>query len=158
MRRGLRRFLRARVSGAHQQERGSVSVFTLGALIVVLLLIIVLTVAAGTHLERKKLWNLTDSITLEISDTATYQAHIGSELGTATVRNEVAEVLANRVNSGIQFEGLRVGPRTEFTAPDAVTVHLVATTRPGTLPWVLAPWSDGITIEAESSSYITLPD
>lgn len=149
----------ARGSPAHcDTERGSTTVFTLGLVIVVLLLITVTTTAAAVHLERKRLWNLTDALTLEISDALSFEAHLGHPLDTGRVRDILGDALTDGSAHGPPDGLIVLGENTGFTPPDVVTVHLEATHRPGPLPWILAPWTDGIGIAAEARTRITVPD
>lgn len=139
-------------------ERGSTTVFTLGLVIVVLLLIVVVTSAASVHLERKRLWNLTDSIALEVSDALTLQTHMELEVGAREVRSTIDDALARLSSPEVGSERITVGPRTDFSEPDRVTVHLVTAHRPGPLPWILAPWSEGIVLEAAATTVIAVPN
>lgn len=146
-------------------ERGSTTVFTAGLLALVLIVVVLVSVAAAVHLERKRLWNLADSIALEVSDAVTYQAHLDGTVSSELVFRHVQEVLSQPRDGLADFEYLTVGNHTGYAQPDPgstslgrVTVHLRATHKPGLLPWMLLPWSDGIEIEAQSRSNISRPN
>lgn len=139
--------------------------FTAGLLSLVLIVVVLVSVAAAVHLERKRLWNLADSVALEVSDAVTYQAHLDGVVSSDLVSRHVQEVLARPRDGLADFELLTIGNQTGYAQSGAdsaalgrVTVHLRATHKPGMLPWMLLPWSEGIEIEAESRANVSRPD
>ena len=134
-------------------------ILTLGFVVVALLLITVVVSAAGVHLERKRLLALADLLALEGADAvgddryfvpgAGREAAGGVPLTDATVRASVERYLRDNPGAATAWD--------EFAVLDAATpdgrsaqVRLGAVVRPVLMNWVLAPWSDGIALEAES--------
>lgn len=139
-------------------ERGSTTVFTIGLLALVLATVLLVATSAAVHLERKRLWNFADTVALEISDEITYQGHLTGTVGAENVIKAAEARIFNPQTQQEEFENLTLGSRTGLVGGDQVRVHLAITHRPGSLPWMLLPWSDGIAVEAESVSNFTPPN
>ena len=134
---------------------------TLGFVVVALLLLTVVVSAAGVHLERKRLLALADLLALEgadaVGDNRYFVPGAGREasgtggvpLTDASVRAAVDGYLRDNPDASAAWDELAV---LDASTPDGRTaqVHLGAVVRPAFLSWVLAPWSDGIALEAES--------
>src|SRR5690625_6302922 len=58
-------------------ERGNTTLLSIGLLALILAAVLAIATAASVHLERKRLWNLADTLALEISDAATYETQHG---------------------------------------------------------------------------------
>lgn len=161
MRGRLRVALRARASAARGDD-GQITLLTIGFLAVALMLVVVVVSATGVHLERKRLVALADLAALDAADSLDGEAYLASgvadEVGEgglplrdAGVRDAVDRYVAadaDETSRWAQFAVVDAGTPDGRTA----TVHLAAVVRPPLLGWVLAPWSDGITIEAQSSA------
>lgn len=142
----------------HDDERGSTTIFAIGLLVMVLIVVVLVSTAAAVHLERKRLWNYADSLALDASDALTYEAHLDSSVTDAEVVEQVTKFVNSPRPGDPSFTNTTIGTRTGYRDSGQVVVHLHATHKPGSLPWMLAPWSNGIAIEAESVANITVPD
>ena len=117
--------------------------------------------AAGVHLERKRLLALADLLALEGADAVGDNRYFvpeggreapesgGVPLTDASVRASVDGYLRDNPDAAAAWDEFAV---LGATTPDGRTaeVRLGAVVRPVLLSWVLAPWSDGIALEAES--------
>ncbi|WP_315093475.1 pilus assembly protein TadG-related protein [uncultured Cellulomonas sp.] len=142
-------------------DDGQVMILTLGFVVVALLLITVVVSAAGVHLERKRLLALADLLALEAADAVGDDRYFapgagqgdpdteGLPLTDASVRAAVDRYLRDNRGAATEWEDVAV---LSATTPDgrSAHVHLGAVVRPALVSWVLAPWSDGIPLEAES--------
>lgn len=152
----MSRALRARRASG---DDGQVMILTLGFVVVALLLLTVVVSAAGVHLERKRLLALADLLALEGADAVGDTPYFvpgeagpragGVPLTDASVRASVDRYLRDNPGAAAAWDEFAV---LDATTPDGRTaeVHLGAVVRPMFLSWVLAPWSDGIALEAES--------
>ncbi|WP_447925550.1 pilus assembly protein TadG-related protein [Georgenia muralis] len=141
---------------------------TLGFAVLLLTLVLVVVSASAVHIERKRLLALADSIAADAADAVDLDAYYSAgvpagttqaggpttvPLSDATVRAAVDGYLASAPAAVVgEFAELRVLEPTG--SPDGVTaeVTLGATVRPPLLPWVLAPWSEGIALKATSTA------
>src|SRR5690625_480387 len=136
-------------------ERGNTTLLSIGLLALILAAVLAIATAASVHLERKRLWNLAGTLALEISDAATYETQHGQIVNSQFVAQRISARIAAPLSSQEIFDGLRVGSNTDAINSELVRIHLRSTYQPGTLPWMLIPWSDGIEIEAESTANIS---
>lgn len=140
-------------------EDGQIMILTLGFVVIALLLITVVASAAHVHLERKRLLALADVLALEGADAVAGERYYapgsdhdpGLPLTDGAVRDEVEQYLRDNPDAAGQWDQFVV---LDASTPDGTSahVHLGAVTHPVVLSWVLAPWQDGITLEAESSA------
>ncbi|NYI57469.1 pilus assembly protein TadG-related protein [Cellulomonas soli] len=143
-------------------DDGQVTLLTIGFVAVALMLVVVVVSATGVHLERKRLVALADLAALDAADALSSEQYFGAGVGQglvgdglplrdAQVQDEVARYVAAdaaETSRWAQFAVVEAGTPDGRTA----TVRLAAVVRPPLLGWVLAPWSGGVTIEAESSA------
>ncbi|WP_309135312.1 pilus assembly protein TadG-related protein [Cellulomonas sp.] len=146
--------LRGHASG----DDGQVTVLALGLAVLVLLLVTVTVSATGVHLDRKRLLATADLAALAAADAVADDRYFGGAasrgpagvpLTDAGVRAAVEDYVRAHPEAGARWGGVSV---LEASTPDgrSVVVRLRAVTRPVLLSWVMAPWSDGITLEAQS--------
>ena len=142
-------------------DDGQVMILTLGFVVVALLLLTVVVSAAGVHLERKRLLALADLLALEGADAVGDDRYFvpgagreapgtgGLPLTDAAVRASVDRYLRDNPGAATAWDEFAV---LDATTPDgrSAQVRLGAVVRPVLMSWVLAPWSDGIALEAES--------
>ncbi|WP_243884286.1 pilus assembly protein TadG-related protein [Cellulomonas fengjieae] len=139
-------------------DDGQVMILTLGFVVVALLLLTVVVSAAGVHLERKRLLALADLLALEAADAVAEDRYFvpgagrtatGVPLTDASVRAGVDGYLRDNPGAATAWDELAV---LDASSPDgrSARVHLGAVVRPVLVSWVLAPWSDGIALQAES--------
>lgn len=153
-----RRLVRARAAGA---DDGQVMLLSLCFAVVCLLLVTVVVSASAVHLERKRLTALADSLALAAADqvdtddyfrgTAPDPVTGGAvHLTDATVAAAVTAHLAAWPSDALPDAVVVESSGT----PDGRTaeVRLRAVVRPALLTWVLAPWSDGVTVHARASA------
>lgn len=147
--------------GRPEGDRGQVMVLTLGFVVVALLLITVVVSAAGVHMERKRLLALADVLALEAADAVgddeyfapgAGQGDPGTEgvpLTDAAVRAEVDRYLRDNPDAATAWDEFAV---LSASTTDGRSAHVLlgAVVRPVLISWVLAPWQDGIALEAES--------
>ena len=143
-------------------DDGQVMILTLGFVVVALLLVTVVVSAAGVHLERKRLLALADLLALEAADAVGDDRYFapgagqgdpateGLPLTDASVRAAVDGYLRDNPDAADRLG--RVRGALDASTPDgrSAQVRLGAVVRPVLVSWVLAPWSDGIALEAES--------
>ena len=142
-------------------DDGQVMILTIGFVVVALLLLTVVVSAAGVHLERKRLLALADLLALEGADAVGDDRYFvpgagreapgtgGVPLTDGSVRASVDGYLRENADAATAWDEFAV---LDATTPDgqSARVRLGAVVRPVLLSWVLAPWSDGIALEAES--------
>lgn len=154
VRRAWWRGLRLR-EGARGDD-GQITVLALGTAVLVLLLVTVTVSATGVHLDRKRLLAMADLAALAAADEVSDDRYFGGSRGPsgvpltdAGVRAAVEEYVTAHPETAARWDGVRV---LEASTPDgrSVVVRLGAVTRPVLLTWVLAPWSDGIALEADA--------
>ncbi|MGY4645694.1 pilus assembly protein TadG-related protein [Cellulomonas sp. URHB0016] len=140
-------------------DDGQILVLTLGYVVIALLLVTVVASATAVHLERKRLLALADLVALESADALADNGYFpsggrpggggGLPLSDASVRAAVEDYLRDDPGAAAGLDQLTV---LSATTPDgqSARVRLGALAKPAVLSWVLAPWSDGIALEAES--------
>src|SRR5690625_2430685 len=70
-------------------ERGNTTLLSIGLLALILAAVLAIATAASVHLERKRLWNLADTLALEISDAATYETQHGQIVNSQFVAQRI---------------------------------------------------------------------
>lgn len=136
-------------------DEGQVTILVIGFMVVALALITVVVAATSLHLERTRLAALADLAALDAADVVSDAAYFGGDgeppLWDEDVAATVEAYLAAHPDTAARWDGLTV---LSATAPDARTaqVRLGAVVRPAWVSWVLAPFTDGIAIEASSSA------
>ena len=135
-------------------DRGNITILTIGLVALTLTLVLLATTAAAVHLERKRLWNLADTVALEVADTAALRSHYEQEVSREFIRDEIKSRISSPRGDQEVFEQLSVGGNSAAPNTEYVLVHLRAISQPGPMPWVLIPWASGITIEAEATANI----
>ncbi|MBT0995500.1 hypothetical protein KIN34_14535 [Cellulomonas sp. DKR-3] len=132
-------------------------ILTIGAVVIALSLVLVVAAAAQLHLERKRLVALADLLALEAADAVPDERYYGAEqderitLTDASVRAAVDAYLDEHPAEADHWRAFAV---VDAEATDALTatVRLEARVYPSSVAWVLAPWSDGIVLQAEASA------
>lgn len=148
-------------TGAH--DEGQVLLLTLGFVVVALLLVLVVSAATAVHLDRKRLVALADVVALDAADALANPGYFapgagqgdphrgGIDLSDASVRAAVDAYLRDDPAATEPFVTVRV---LEATSPDGRSAHvrLGAVVRVPVVGGILSAWSDGVTVEAESSA------
>lgn len=137
-------------------ESGRILVLTLGALTVAVALVLVVATASAVYLDRKALLSLADSAAAYAASQVDEDAYFrDGELRVTdeSVRTSARDLLLRAPAAASGADDLRIVEPTG-TPDGGVTarVTLAATSRPAFLPWVLAPWSDGIAMTVTSSA------
>ncbi|MGN8245960.1 pilus assembly protein TadG-related protein [Cellulomonas soli] len=154
--------------GRARGDDGQITLLTIGFMAVALMLVTVVVSATAVHLERKRLVALADLAALDAADALGPEQYLvdaaspvasdtggpggeGLALRDADVRAAVADYLAAEADETARWSQFAV---LEAGTPDGrtVTVRLAAVVRPPLLGWVMAPWSDGIAVQAQSSA------
>lgn len=145
-------------------DDGQLAILVIGFVVIALALVSVVASATSVHLERVRLAALADLAALDAADTvadAAYYAPGGAggpgaaalpdALSDEAVAAAVASYLAENPDPAARWDDVRV---LEAGAPDGRTarVRLGAVVRPALVSWVLAPFTDGIEVEAASSA------
>lgn len=145
---------RARSEHGATAERGSVLPLTMGAIAVAAALIATIAVMSAVYLDRKQLLALADAVAADAATRIDSDAYLE---GSVTLTDDGVRVAAENYLAAappgiVTLPGTTVGSPTG--SPDAATaeVTLVALSRPGFLPWALAPWSDGIAISVTATA------
>lgn len=153
--------MRRRIRELSADDDGQIMLLSLCFAVVCLLLVTVIVSASAVHLERKRLVAVADSLALAAADQVDTDEYFGggapepvegagvhlSDTGVAdAVSRHLGAWPADALPHGVVVE--RAG------TPDGRTaeVRLRAVARPPLVTWVLAPWSDGITVHARASA------
>ncbi|MBD5787149.1 hypothetical protein IF650_13260 [Cellulosimicrobium terreum] len=125
-----------------------------------LLLVTVVVSATQVHLERKRLYELADTLALTAADSMTHETFYEGEswapdegavltLSDADIRADVQDYLARHPAATAGLHDVAV---VDASTPDGRTaeVSLAARARPAMISWVTQLWSDGIIVRAES--------
>ncbi|WP_062076689.1 pilus assembly protein TadG-related protein [Demequina globuliformis] len=142
--------------GRVADDAGSISVLSLGWVVVVLVAALTVAVVSDVHVQRTRLAALADGIVLEAVGAGShgyYEAARGSALTSA----DVAAIAAVRTTSGAPSRWSTTAVVTEASAPDQQSARV---TLARTVPLLfgldaLAPWSDGVTISASATARST---
>lgn len=141
-------------------DEGQVTLLVLGFVLLAVALITVVVAATGVHLDRKRLLDLSDLASLAAADSVTddgYFTHgaapgarevpLSSEAVRAAVERYVRDH-PDRFARWSQVQVLEAGTADGRT----VVVRLGAVSRLALVGPLLAPWSDGVRIEATSTA------
>lgn len=147
-----------------RRDDGQVTILVIGFVVVALALVAVVVSATQVHLERTRLAALADLAVLDAAEQVSDAAYFGSlpdggqvpsgealALSDAEIAARVDAYLVGHPDAAARWSDLRV---LEAGSPDGSTVRvrLRAVVRPAWTAWVLAPFMDGIAIEASSSA------
>jgi len=149
----MREFWR-QIAPVRSSDRGNITILTIGLVALTLALVLLATTAAAVHLERKRLWNLADTVALEVADAAALRSHYEQDVSREFIRGEIKSRISSPRGDQEVFEQLSVGGASAAPNSEYVLVHLRAISQPGPVPWMLIPWASGITIEAEATANI----
>lgn len=141
-------------------DEGQVTLLVLGFVLMAVALITVVVAATGVHLDRKRLLDLSDLASLAAADSLTDDNYFaaGSAQGatavpltSASVRAEVEKYVREHPDRSARWSEVRV---LEAGTPDGrtVVVRLGAVSRLVLVGPLLAPWSDGVRIEATATA------
>lgn len=137
-------------------ESGRILVLSVGALAVAVALVLVVATAGAVYLDRKALLSLADSTAAYAASQVDQESYFASgELGVTdeSVRESARDFLLAAPASLTDAPDLQIVDPTGTPDGGATAqVTLTATSRPAFLPWVLAPWSDGISMTVTSSA------
>ncbi|TDE97440.1 hypothetical protein EXU48_04400 [Occultella glacieicola] len=145
---------RARPRGG--SEDGQILLLSLIYGLVTLALVMVVASVASVYLERKRLLSLADALAADAADavdeaqfyTTDRPSTVDLPLTDASVRAAVEEYLrAAPASMTEEFEQFAIVEPTGSPDGDVAEVSLGAVSRPPLVPWVLLPWTDGITVE-----------
>ncbi|WP_241744077.1 hypothetical protein [Cellulosimicrobium arenosum] len=127
-----------------------------------LLLVTVVVSATQVHLERKRLYELSDALALTGADAMTHETFYEGRARTpdagavltltdAEIRTDVQDHLAQHPAATAGLHDVVV---VDASTPDGRTAHveLAARARPAMISWVTKAFGDGIIIRAESSA------
>ncbi|MGC0249667.1 pilus assembly protein TadG-related protein [Pseudactinotalea sp. Z1748] len=144
-------------------EDGQIMLLSIVYGLVTLALVLVVASVSHLHIERKRLWNLADSLAAgaaDATDVGRWYDTGGTDglvLTDASVSEAVGDQLAATpevvADSFIDFRVVSVSAVDDQT----VEVILSARARPPLVPWVLVPWQDGFTVEVTSRAHATEP-
>ncbi|PFG19189.1 glycosyltransferase [Serinibacter salmoneus] len=133
----------ARLRAQTREESGRVLVLSIGALAVAAMLVAVVATASAVYLDRKALLSLADATAAHAAAAIDQGAYLSGDLGVTDGSVDAAALeFLQEAPDGAAVTGLQAS----VTADGAAEVTLSSLSRPEFLPWVLAPWSDGIAI------------
>lgn len=130
-----------------RDERGSVSVMTIGFLVVIGLLLAVVVNASSAYLQRQELAHLSDGAALAAADgldEAAFYADRTVELDPAAARQLVSGYLAGETVAGVDV----------VVRGDTVDVRLERVVE---LPFTPPGWPDRTRVSAQASSQLRRP-
>lgn len=144
-------------------DDGRVMLLTIGFVVVALLMIAGISSVAALHLERKRLYGLTDFVALDATDSVTPWAYRAAQaeadgqvrglpLTDEGVYDSVVDYLERRPEATETWESLEI---LEASSPDgqAAVVELEIVVAPGPVSWLFTFWGDGVTLRARSVAY-----
>lgn len=140
---------------ARSPEDGRILVLTLGAVAVAVALVAVIATASAVYLDRKALLSLADATAAHAAAQVDADAYFGGDGTVVTdsgVQASARDFLARAPRSLTDAPHLRLASPTGASDATTAQVTLEATSRPAFLPWVLAPWSDGIPLRVTASA------
>lgn len=153
------------------RDEGQILLLSLVFALVTITLVLVVASASAVHIERKRLVALADSAAVAASDAISESRYYlgdgpgdgggGAAVPTGTFVPLTDQTVGAAVTDYLtrapaavtgEFAQLRVGDPTG--SPDGFTaqVTLTAVAAPPLVPWVLVPWSDGITVRVTASA------
>ena len=147
-------------TGRRLGEGGQVTLLVLCFVVLAVALITVVVAATGVHLDRKRLLDLADLAVLDAADSVTDGGYFaagaapaasGVPLTSAAVRGSVERYLRDHPDPAARWTGIQV---LDATTPDGRTaeVRLVAVSPLAMAGPLLAPWTDGVRIEATATA------
>ena len=146
--------------GRHRGDDGQVTLLVLGFVVLAVALITVVVAATGVHLDRKRLLDLADLATLHAADSVTDGGYFakgvaptvsGVPLTSEAVRASVEQYLRDHPDPAARWSAIDV---LEARTPDGRTaeIRLMAVSRLALVGPLLAPWTDGVRIEATATA------
>ncbi|WP_129337502.1 pilus assembly protein TadG-related protein [Cellulomonas endophytica] len=156
----MRAALARRLRAGGGPDEGRITLLALGFTLVAAALVLVVVAASSVHLERKRLLALADLVALDAADALAADAYYagglpddGLPLSDAGVRAEVDAALDAALVAGPEGAG-GAGPVAVLAARTlgggAVEVRLAAVVAVPFVGGVLAPWTDGVPVQARS--------
>lgn len=116
---------------------------SIGALAVAAMLVAVVATASAVYLDRKALLSLADATAAHAAAAIDQAAYLSGDIGvTDGSVNAAAIEFLQETPDGAAVTGVQA----LVTVDGAAEVTLSSLSRPEFIPWVLAPWSDGIAI------------
>mgnify|MGYP003494165595 CR=1 FL=1 len=137
------------------RESGRILVLTLGAIALAVALVAVIATASAVYLDRKALLSLADPTAASTARRIASESYFGegaTALTDSSVRQNAEEFLAQAPPSLTDAPDLRIAAPTGSPDGQSAEVTLTALSRPAFLPWVLAPWSDGIAMTVTATA------
>jgi hypothetical protein len=143
------------------RDDGQILLLTIGFVVVALGLVLTLACAAQVHLERKRLYDLSDQLSLSVADnmdhTTYYERQLAGDpvdvvLADDDVRSGVAAYLRDHPSAAHGLTGVSVVDATATDGGLTAHVQLEVRARPALLTWATLGWSGGIRITAESDA------
>lgn len=140
----------------HEPESGRILLFTLGFVVIGLMLVAMVASATAVHLDGKRLYNLADLLAVDAADAASPNRHLGNDDGglvltDADVARAVADALAAYPFPDDLPDDLRVA---EASTPDGRTARVTLTARshPPLLAWFTTTAGNGFALTATSTA------
>ncbi len=136
-------------------ERGRILVLTIGCAALAAALIAVSASASAVYLDRKELLALADATAAHAAATIDEDSYSSGQIAVtdSSVQRAASEFLASAPESLTNAPGLAIASPTGAVNGTDAQVTLVALSRPSFLPWVLAPWSDGIALQVTVTAH-----
>lgn len=146
--------------GSARGDDGQVTLLVLGFVLLAVALITVVVAATGVHLDRKRLLDLSDLASLDAADSLTDTGYFATAPGEGpqsvpltsdAVRAAVERYVREHPDRAAHWSSVQV---LEASTPDGRTavVRLGAVSRLALVGPLLAPWSDGVRIEATATA------
>lgn len=146
--------------GEGPRDEGQVTLLVLGFVVLAVALITVVVAATGVHLDRKRLLDVSDLASLAAADSVTDSRYFSSgatagardvPLTSDAVRATVERYVRDHPDPAARWSAVQV---VEADTPDGrtVVVRLGAVSRLALVGPLLAPWSDGVRIEATATA------
>ena len=145
---------------ARPGDDGQVTLLLLGFVLLAVALITVVVAATGVHLDRKRLLDLADLATLDAADSVTDGGYFaagaapaasGVPLTSEAVRASVEQYVRDHPDPAARWSAVQV---LDARTRDGRTaeIRLVAVSRLALVGPLLAPWTDGVRIEATATA------
>lgn len=143
----------------HEPESGRILLFTLGLVVVGLMLVAMVASATAVHLDNKRLYNLADLLAANAADAASPNRHLGNRDGGLVLSDaDVARAVSDELAAYPFPEDLPTDLQVvDASTPDGRTAQVTLTARshPPLLAWFTTTVGDGFALTATSAARST---
>jgi hypothetical protein len=134
---------------------------SIGVVVLALGLVLALASAAQVHLERKRLYDLADQLSLAVADDMDHSTYYARQAAGAPadvvltdddVSTGITTYLGDHPGAADGLAGVQVVQAAAVDGGRTAHVALRVRVRPVLLTWATLGWSDGITVDADADA------